>query len=223
MNRPARQAVAAETLAILRDGSYPLPDGRLVADGTDVLALNFASAKNPGGGFLGGASAQEESLARASGLYATLEPRTGYYDANRRCGTALYTDHMILSPGVPVFRDDADRLLEEPYRVSFVTCPAPNAGAVRANEPGRAGEILPTLRRRARGILGVAAAEGFDAPVLGAWGCGVFQNDPAEVAGVFADLLAGEFKGAFARVAFAVLDGSRDAATLAAFEGALGG
>ncbi|MBY0487254.1 MAG: TIGR02452 family protein, partial [Flavobacteriaceae bacterium] len=37
-----------------------------------VGVLNFASAKNPGGGFLGGASAQEESLARSSSLYSSL-------------------------------------------------------------------------------------------------------------------------------------------------------
>jgi len=37
----------------------------------NVICLNFASAKNPGGGFLGGSQAQEESLARSSGLYYT--------------------------------------------------------------------------------------------------------------------------------------------------------
>ncbi len=42
----------------------------LIDDGyTNPLCLNFASAKNPGGGFLSGSQAQEECLARASGLY----------------------------------------------------------------------------------------------------------------------------------------------------------
>ena len=65
-----------------------------------VAALNFASAKNAGGGFLSGSQAQEESLARSSGLYATIEPQHGYYDANRRCNSTLYTDHAIFSPKI---------------------------------------------------------------------------------------------------------------------------
>lgn len=37
-----------------------------------IRVLNFASAKKLGGGFLGGASAQEESIARSSTLYYSL-------------------------------------------------------------------------------------------------------------------------------------------------------
>jgi uncharacterized protein (TIGR02452 family) len=66
-----------------------------------VCVLNFASARKPGGGFLGGAKAQEEDLARASALYACLEPQRAYYDANRKHDSTLYTDHVIYSPNVP--------------------------------------------------------------------------------------------------------------------------
>jgi len=68
--------------------------------------LNFASAKNPGGGFLGGGSAQEESLARSSGLFPCINQMQQMYETNRAYRSCLYTDHMIYSPRVPVFRDD---------------------------------------------------------------------------------------------------------------------
>jgi len=65
-----------------------------------VGVLNFASAKNPGGGFLNGAMAQEESLAASSGLYRTLLRNEEYYTANRACGSMMYTDYAIYSPDV---------------------------------------------------------------------------------------------------------------------------
>ncbi len=174
----------------------------------DVLCLNFASAKNPGGGFLVGSQAQEESLARSSALYATLTAAPAYYDANRRCGTAFYTDHMILSPNVLVFREDSGALLDRPYNVSFLTAPAVNAGAVRKNEPRRVSEINETMRRRIAMALTVAEHQGYRRLVLGAWGCGVFRNDPAEIAALFAEQLAGggRYSASFDAVVFAVLD-----------------
>jgi len=53
------------------------------AGNDDVLCLNFASARNPGGGFLGGSQAQEESIARATGLYKSLLQADVYYETNR--------------------------------------------------------------------------------------------------------------------------------------------
>jgi uncharacterized protein (TIGR02452 family) len=194
-----------------------------VAARPDVLCLNFASAKNPGGGFLSGSQAQEESLARSSALYACLTSKREMYEFNRGAGTSLYSDHMIYSPRVPVFRGDDGGLLEEPYAVSFITAPAVNAGAVRRNEPERVASLLPAMRRRLARVLWVAAHHRHSALVLGAWGCGVFQNDPASVAGLFAEALGpgGPFHGFFQHVVYAVYDRSPSREVISAFHTAI--
>lgn len=185
-----------------------------------VLVLNFASAKNAGGGFLGGSQAQEESLARSSALYASLQTQPEYYTTNRACRTALYTDHMILSPDVPVFREDGGPLLAEPYVVGMLTAPAVNAGAVNDNEPANVDKILPTMAGRIAKALTVALRNGYEHLVLGAWGCGVFRNDPNAIAELFAQALVGEgeFAGTFESVTFAVLDGTADESIIRPFQ-----
>ena len=190
-----------------------------------VAALNFASAKNPGGGFLNGSLAQEESLAVSSGLYPSLITQQEYYDANRATHDALYTDHVIFSPRVPVFRDDDLRLMNKPYQVSMITAPAPNAGAVDPNMPGRADRIANTLWRRMNIVLNVAIHNNADVLILGAWGCGVFKNDVDQVAGMFHESLGsgGLFHGAFHHICFAVYDRGSDNKTIGPFRTRFGG
>lgn len=178
---------------------------RLVADGEQqVLCLNFASAKNPGGGFLGGAVAQEESIARASGLYPTLLKGEAYYTFHRGLGTCLYSDHMIYSPDVPVFKYENGELMDEAICVSVITSPAANAGAIHRNEPDNKSLIEPVMRIRTEKVLALSAQQGHEVLVLGAWGCGVFRNDPEMIAGLFEELLKRKFKGTFKKIVFAV-------------------
>lgn len=176
----------------------------------EVCCLNFASAKNPGGGFLGGAQAQEEALARASGLYASLKTKQEMYDFNRHHSNLLYTDQMIYTPQVPVFRDDNDQLLDRYYCVSVLTSPAVNAGALRNNDPERLKEMEPVMLARIEKLLSVAVVHGQTTLVLGAWGCGVFRNDPNNIAQWFAQHLLHNdtFKHAFRQIVFAVYDTS---------------
>ena len=180
---------------------------RVIADGGRPAALNFASAKNPGGGFLSGSQAQEESLARSSALYASLMEAWTFYERHRANSSMLYSDAMIVSPDCPIIRDDDGALLPEPHTATFITSPAPNAGAAEQNRPEEVPQIPAVLERRAEFVLAVAAAEGATELVLGAWGCGVFRNDPTLVAETFSRLLRhGPWQGRFRRVVFSVLD-----------------
>lgn len=191
---------------------------RLAMEGSraaSVAVLNFASARNPGGGYVRGAKAQEEALCRASALYETLLEAPEYYAVHRAERSTFYTDRVIHSPGVPVFRDDRGALLEIPFRAGFLTSPAPNAGTIRRQEPERAAEIPGALLRRGERVLEVAALHGYRRLVLGAWGCGVFRNDPGQVAEAFRALLTGRFADTFERVVFGILD--RDPGPRAAF------
>jgi len=193
--------------AILRLGGTP-----------DLGVLNFASAKNPGGGFLGGAQAQEESLARASALYPCLRTcNTEFYARNRAHGSSLYLDLAIISPDVPWFRDDTGAWLPAPVLASVITCPAPNLSALRQQRSSEIDALPDVLRRRAELVLRAACAVSIDTLILGAWGAGVFGNDPGLVADAFAAPLAGLFRRAFTRVVFAILDGKLGEPVLGAF------
>lgn len=188
--------------------------------GGDIACLVFASARNPGGGFLNGAQAQEESVARGSALYPCLRAAGDFYAHHRAHDDLRYSDRVIHSPAVPVFRDDKGALLPEPYPVSFLTAAAPNRSAILRNQPERAGDIPAALHRRAARVLHVAAAHGHRRLVLGAWGCGVFGNDPATVADAF--LTALRDNRYFDHVVFAVLDRQPGTPILAAFAEAFG-
>lgn len=177
-----------------------------LASNNNVACLNFASAKNPGGGFLNGSQAQEESLARATGLYPCIEPMKEMYSYNRTLKTCLYSNYMIFSQEVPVIRDAKDNLLDSFCKVSIITSPAVNAGVVKQREPGNILSIESVMRNRITMMFNVALVNGIEILILGAWGCGVFQNDPAIIAELFAEQLKGKYKNAFKKVVFAILD-----------------
>ncbi|AFY53261.1 TIGR02452 family protein [Rivularia sp. PCC 7116] len=185
-----------------------------------VLCLNFASAKNPGGGFLNGSQAQEESLARATGLYPCISQMTEMYEKNRYSGSCLYLDDMIYSPEVPVIRGDNDELLDKPFLISILTVPGVNAGAVRKNgKKQEINKIESTMLQRTEKLLSVAAVNDYKVLVLGAWGCGVFKNNPHDVAGYFHHHLVEntKFSGLFEKVVFAVLDNTKEESIVDAF------
>ncbi|KAG7449808.1 uncharacterized protein BT62DRAFT_1073223 [Guyanagaster necrorhizus] len=180
-----------------------------------IAVLNFASAKNAGGGFLGGACAQEESLARSSTLYPSLMTETAqeFYRLHNRKnqGHGFYTHAMIYSPSVLFFRDDDGKWLD-PVEVDVVTSPAVNAGAVRADASDKnerlEENITNEMWERMGRVLFLCEKMGAKTLVLGSFGTGVFKNKVSIVARHWADLLAvpgARFASSFSRIEFAIL------------------
>ena len=171
--------------------------------------LNFASAKNPGGGFLKGSLAQEEALAAGSDLYNSQLQAHELYEINRSCRTALYTHNMIYSRNITFIRDGKLKLLSSPVTANVLTAPAVNAGAYYKNERGNKTTVLTSMEQRIRYILNVFALKGDSTIILGAYGCGVFGNDVVDVATIFRTLLIDEgMEKHFKHIVFAVYDSS---------------
>ena len=184
-----------------------------------IAVLNFASATNPGGGVKTGSSAQEESLCRCSTLYPALTQDwlwQKYYQKNRDAHDNLHTDACIYTPGVIICKTDAsypERMVEGDWvTVDVISCAAPNLrkrpGNLHNPEYGASrtlnrDELYQLHVKRAKQILRVAAANNVDALVLGAFGCGAFENDPNSVSKAYADVLP-EYGQYFRLVEFAV-------------------
>ncbi|KAJ7323161.1 hypothetical protein DFH08DRAFT_711895 [Mycena albidolilacea] len=179
-----------------------------------IGVLSFASAEQPGGGFINGDNAQEESIVRSSTLYASLMTRTAqqFYTLHTSDGrNGFYTHAMVYSPDVVVFRrDDGEMAL--PMMIDVLTSPAVHAYLVRKHTAGTAieTEIKHTMRERMARILFLFEQRQVPHLILGSFGTGVFQNDVAMVAQIWAELLCGpsaRFRRSFHHVAFAVIDG----------------
>lgn len=182
----------------------------------NIALLNFASAKNPGGGFLGGSQAQEESLARSSSLYPTLLRNQPYYEINKRAANTFYTDNLIYSPQVVFFKNDSGHSLNTPIKADVITMPAVNRGALKLVDTQVQREIDTVMKQRIRYVLAVSEKHSIDVLILGAWGCGVFRNDPETIADNFKEVLAEIPTFNIPQIIFAVLD--RDGKTYSAFE-----
>ena len=193
------------TIEVINETTTHAAQRLLSKDKTDIVALNFASARNVGGGFLAGAIAQEEDLCRKSGLYACTKNKPMFYNENILCDDSFYTDNMIYSPKVPFFRDENELLLDKPYLLSIISAPAPNVSSMNNIDEEK---LIDLLFYRAAKILLIAVLHGHKNIILGAWGCGAFGNNSQMVATVFMEAL--EAIPRFEHVCFAVYDNKPD-------------
>ena len=169
--------------------------------GQTPCVLNFASFTRPGGGFIKGSIAQEEALCHVSNLYNVLLGFVDIYNKNYNkpsFNSGLYDNWAIYSPNVYFQIEGFDKY------VNVITCAAPNYTVYQTKSDN---EVLydEVLRSRIKYILDIAYANDQKILILGAFGCGVFGNDPTKVATMFKSQLR-NYK--FEKVIFAIPNSS---------------
>lgn len=160
--------------------------------------LNFADYKLAGGRYLDGSVAQEEMLCHDSFLYNVLINRKfwpffEYNAANLNRG--IYADRMLYVPDV-IFYDR--------YKADVISCAGVNMGWARRNTSVDIKEFQGAMIVRIFFIILQAYLHNVDNLVLGAYGCGIFRNDPLIVARSFKIVLNTYFKNCFKRVIFPI-------------------
>lgn len=169
-------------------------------EGYRIAVLNFASYRNPGGGFIGGSKAQEECLCHESFLYNVLSQKREFYDwNNQHKNRSLYRNRGMYTPGVIFMREDKQ------VSCDVITCAAPNFSAASKNQVSSK-ENSKALKDRIRFILDIARENQVNTLILGAYGCGVFGQDAREVARIFKEYLENDYK-CFEKVIFAIPKG----------------
>ena len=202
--------------------------------GKKVCVLNFASATNPGGGVVNGSSAQEECLCRCTTLYPCLNTDamwSDFYKPHRKANNPLYNNDCIYTPAVCVFKSDTNfpeaLAKEDWWNVNILTCAAPNlrerpSNAMNPHAGDKAAKITPAeleklLTKRIRRIFEIAAANGNEVLILGAFGCGAFRNPPEIVAKVFGTVMQ-DYLYHFDTIEYAVYHTEREVANYEAFK-----
>lgn len=170
-----------------------------------VALLNFSSYKSPGGMFINGSKAQEECLCHASYLYNVLSSlvKEFYEWNNKHKNKALYLNRGLYSPDI-LFNCG-----EELQYCNVITCAAPNKSAAQKYQDVSDEENTEALQDRIRFVLDIAKGNDVDTLILGAYGCGVFGQNPAEVASIFKEFLETTHK-CFVNVIFAIPKGRND-------------
>lgn len=169
--------------------------------GSRMALLNFASYKHPGGGFLSGSRAQEECLCHESFLYNVLAQFDDFYAwNNEHANHALYLDRGLYTPDVMFWHGEVS------FCCDVITCAAPNRSAAQMYQRVTDTQNRLALKSRLRFVLDIAKDNGVDTLILGAFGCGVFGQEAAEVADIFREYLNTTHR-CFDTVVFAVPEG----------------
>lgn len=187
-----------------------------------IAVLNFANPEHPGGGVQLGAMAQEECLCRSSNLFACIADHNvfdEYYGYHRNVRSHFYTDRLIYTKDVTIFKDDSfvPKMLPEDdwFEVDVITCAAPYL-AKRKHTNGAV--LLALFKSRVKNIFEAARDNNVDYLILGAFGCGAFKNPPLIVAEAFLQTIQEQnYLKDFKQIVFAIKPTEENCPNLSTF------
>lgn len=178
-----------------------------------VAVLNFANPEVPGGGVKKGAVAQEECLCRCSNLYPCIASPAVYddfYGYHYKHGRFFYSDRVIYTKDVTVFKDDNLNLLDRKqwFNVDVLTCSAPFIAKRKYTNKAALYELF---KSRVKNIINIAIDNNVDVLILGAFGCGAFKNPPELVAKAFKTVISdNHYDEYFRKIVFAIKSSNDD-------------
>ena len=197
---------AAEKILVVPDSTFAAARKNLQYGKTAVL--NFANPQYPGGGASKGAVAQEECLCRCSNLYLCLSAPNifeDYYFYHKKYTNHLFSDRLIYTKDVVVFKDESEvpALLprDEWFFVDVITCAAPYIAKINIDNA-----LLKSLfKSRIKNIFEAAIDNKVEVIILGAFGCGAFKNPPEVVAEAFHEVIdENGYADNFKKIVFAI-------------------
>lgn len=180
-------------IEIINEDSFNLAI-KYVIDGHKPLVLNMASDYKPGGGVASGKTAQEEELFRRSNAHLT-HPNEWY---------PLNVNETIYSPQVTIIKDSRDKKYKyiDEIDIALISCAAIRKPALIDNK--YTDNDYNIMYNKIESIFKIAIIHGHDSLVLGALGCGVFNNPPEEIANMFS-ILINKYGKHFTKIGFAIL------------------
>lgn len=180
--------------------------------GKRTAVLNFASPFAPGGSGHKATLTQEECLCRESTLYSCLsdEQCMETFYSRHSHDDRMYNADMIYTPAVTVFKtcDKVPVLMpkQDWFDVDVITMAAPDISLMYSKPSDDM--LLGVFEERFIQIMSAASDFGAEVLILGAFGCGMFGNDPAVVATAAARALE-KMRDRFDTVEFAVYEGRK--------------
>jgi uncharacterized protein (TIGR02452 family) len=162
-----------------------------------TCVLNMASYKHPGGGVKNGARAQEECLFRCSNLTHVVK-ELHYPLKTNEC---LYTENAVFFKDF--YYDYMDDIL-----VDVVTIAAINLNSFsKYDDIQKDLDYMNVTKNKIRLMLSLAIKNDVKNIILGAFGCGVFNNDPQIMSNLFHEILIREgYSNYFDNVVFAIIN-----------------